>query len=110
MRSFTTQPSATTSHTSALLASQDSSWIIDFGASSYMFGTRDLFIRSIAIADRRHYLVSGEGVIHTSPQITLDRILYVVDFLVNLLSISVVIKALYCSVTFFSFHCIFQDL
>ena len=32
------------------------------------------------------------------------------DFLVNLLSISAITKVLNCFVTFFSFHCIFQDL
>ena len=32
------------------------------------------------------------------------------DFLVNLFSISAIVRQLYYSVTFFSYHCIFQDL
>ena len=36
---------ASTSGTRALLASRDSSWIIDSEASSYMWGARDLFTR-----------------------------------------------------------------
>ena len=44
-----------------------------------------------------------EGVIHAS-----HKDLYVLP--VNLLFISTITKVLYCSVTFFPFHCIFEDL
>ena len=43
-------------------------------------------------------------------QFKLEKVLYVPEFLVNLLSISAITKQLLCYVTFFPFHCIFQDL
>ena len=83
-----------------------------------MSGTHDLFtrlsqlsdIRSVFIADGCTCLVSGECVVKASSHITLDKVLYVIDFLVNLSSISAITKQLYCFVTFFPFHCTFQDL
>ena len=107
---------ASTSGISGLLAFRDSSWIIDSGASSHMTGSRDLYsrisqdIRSVSIADGRTCRVSGQGTIRATSQLTLDKALYVLEFPVNLLSISSITKHLNCFVTFFPFHCTFQDL
>ena len=67
-------------------------------------------ITSVMITDGHSYSVSGEGVVQASSHIRLDNVLYVLDFPVNLLSISVITTQLTCSVSFFPFHCIFQNL
>ena len=67
-------------------------------------------IRSIAIADGQTCPVSGEGVVEDSSQLSLKNVLFVPEFPVNLLSNSAITKQLRCCVTFFPFHCTFQDL
>jgi hypothetical protein len=47
---------------------------------------------------------------HLSPDIKLLSVLHVPRFPLNLLSISKIIKALNCSVSFYPSFCIFQDL
>ena len=44
------------------------------------------------------------------PSLELSQVLYVPNFSVNLLSINAITKALFCSVSFFPYHCTFQDL
>ena len=110
--------SASSSGTNAFHASRNPSWIIDSGASSHMSGTRSLFtqlsqlsdVRSVAIADGRSCSVSGEGVVQASSHLSFDKVLFVSKFPVNLLSISAITKQLNYCVTFFPFHCTFQDL
>ena len=66
--SAATATQATSSDTSALLASRQPSWIIDSSASSHMSGTNSLFtslshlfdIRSVAITDGQSCPVSDE--------------------------------------------------
>ena len=104
-----------TSGISGLFTFRDSSWIIDSGASSHMTGSRDLYSRisqlpSVSIADGKTCRVSRQDTIRATSQLTLDKVLYVIEFLVNLLSISSITKQLNCYVTFFLFHCTFQDL
>ena len=107
-----------TSSTSALLASSSPSWIIDSGASSHTTRTSSLLSAyhptpshsTVTIADGRPCLVQGRGSTHVTPSLSLHQILYVPRFPVNLLSISAITRALPCTVTFFPFHCIFQDL
>ena len=80
--------------------------------------TRDIFTRlssfsdisSMMITDGHLCSVSGKGVVQASSQIRLDNVLYVPDFLVNLLSISAITTQLMCSSVLFPFHCTFQDL
>ena len=105
-QSIVTASHAATSGTNALLASQNSDWIIDSVVSFHMYGTQN----SVSITDGRTCLVAGEGVIHTFSQIILEKIFFVPDFPINLLSISAITKQLLCYVTFFLFHCTFQDL
>lgn len=97
-------------HIGAYVAFKDSCWIIDSKASTHMLGHRDLFIdlsclsdaRSISVADGRLCSIAGEGVVHVSSYLPLDKVLYILDFSVNLLSISAITKTLFCSMTFFS--------
>ena len=80
-------------------------------------GARDLFtcllnlsnIHSVAITDGHPCSISDKGVVQVTSQITLDKVLFVPDFPVNLLSINAITKLL-CYATFFPFHCTFQDL
>ena len=64
----------------------------------------------VTIADGRPCPVQGRGTTRVTPSLSLHEILYVTGFPVNLLSISAITRALPCTVTFFPFHCIFQDL
>ena len=73
-----------------------------------MTGNRDLFSRlsqlfdgsSVSVANGGQCLVAGVGSINASSHLPLDKVLYVPDFHVNLLSISVITKTLICFVTF----------
>ena len=103
----------------ALLDSSTSSWIIDSRVSSHMSCTQKLFtrlsnlsrIKTVSIANGHHYCsVFGEGVIDASSHITIEKVLHVPDFLINLLSIGAITCQHYCSVTFSPYHCSFQDL
>jgi hypothetical protein len=93
-------------------------WIIDSGMSSHIAGDSSLLSRlsalptlsSVTLADGRSCRVTGEGTTSLTPNITLDRVLLVPEFPINLLSISKITKQLFCAVTFFPFHCVFQDL
>ena len=106
------------SETYALLASSSPSWIIDLGASSHMTGTSSLLSSyhptpshpPLTIADGRPCRVQGRGTNRVTPSLWLHQILYVPRFLVNLLSISAITRALPYIVTLFPFHCIFYDL
>ena len=76
-QSSTTMVSHATASTlgiSGLLASRDSSWIIDSGTSSHMTGSPGLYsrisqlldIRLLSIADARTCRVSGQGTIRAT--------------------------------------------
>ena len=80
-----------------------------------MIGTIGLYscisqLPEVSIADDRTCHVSGQCTICATSQLTLDKVLYVPEFLLNLLSISTITKQLLCYVTFFPFLCTFQDL
>lgn len=64
----------------------------------------------IAITDGQTCLVKGHDNIVIILSIPFTQVLYVSRFLANLLSISVITCALRCSITFYLFHCTFQDL
>ena len=116
--SLVSLPAPSTSGTSALLASSSPSWILDSGVSSHMTGTSSLISSyhptpshsPVTIADGRPCPVQGRCTTRVTPSLSLHRILYVPGFPINLLSISAITRALPCTVTFFPFHCIFQDL
>ena len=107
-----------TSSTSAHLASSSPPWIIDSGVFSHMTETSSLLLSYhptpshpfVTIAESRPCLVQGRATTRVTNSLSLCQILYVLGFLVNLLSISAITHALPCTVTFFPFHCIFQDL
>ena len=69
--------------------------ILDSGASSYMIDTKQEFVLlnlsrvhpSVKIVDGIHSPVLGNGVVQSTPSLTLTDILYVPRFPVSLLSI-----------------------
>ena len=100
---------------STLLASSTSIWIIDSCAFNHMSESDSLLSqvsklpkpKSVFIADGRSCYVRRKGSASPTPQLPLQDVLYVLYFLVNLISISALTEALLCSMTFFPHHCIF---
>ena len=109
--------SSAASGTPALLATP-STWVIDSGASAHMTGNPSILssfkplstMPPVTIADGRSCPVKGLGSTTPTSTLPLTQVLYVPGFPTNLLSISAITRALFCCVTFFPFHCIFQDL
>ena len=64
----------------------------------------------ISIADGHACPIVGHGEANPTSSLQLSQVLYVPNFLVNLLSISAITKALFCSISFFPYHHTFQDL
>ena len=60
--------------------------------------------------DGRACLVVGHGEANPTSSLQLSQVLYVPNFPINILSISAIIKTLFCSVSFFPYHCTFEDL
>ena len=109
---------STSSSGTALTASSPGNWIIDSGASAHMSGTSSLLYRLsnlptpqfVTIADGRACPVRGRGLATPTSSLPLSDVLYVPNFPVNLISISAITKTLFCSVSFYPYHCLFQDL
>ena len=64
-------------------------------------------ISPVNIVDDIASCVLGEGIVHATLLLTLNNVLYVLKFLVMLLSISQIIKNKNCIVTFFFTYCAF---
>ena len=100
------------------IASSQKPWILDSGASSHITGIKQNFdllnlsdkFPFINIADGIWSPVLGNRVVQVTPSLTLTDVLYVLKFLVSLLSISQFTKQNNCRITFFPSHCIYQDL
>ena len=105
------------STSTACLATQDP-WVIDSSATDHMTGTSGLLsdlehsssLPNVTLADGLATIVSGLGTANLSPNLSLSSVLYIPNFLFNLLSISKLTKHLNCVAIFLSTHCIFQDL
>ena len=101
----------------ACLAMQDP-WVIDSSATDQMTSTSGLLsdlehsssLPNVTLADSSATIISSLGTVNLSPNLSLSSILYIPDFLFNLLSISKLTKHLNCAAIFLSTHCIFQDL
>ena len=93
-------------------------WVIDSGASSHMTGLPTILtsyrpetsIPDVRIANGRSCPVLGSDQSRATSSLPLQNVLYIPGFPTNLLSISVITKALHCGVFFFPHHCVFQDL
>jgi transposase InsO family protein len=81
------------------------------GSSSSLFNYHPIDTpHSVTLANGSRSNVAGSGHTHLSPDIELLSVLHVPGFPFNLLSISKIIKALNCSISFYPSVCIFQDL
>jgi len=102
----------------AVLKGVLSSWIINTGASDHMTFNLDLFSTTtslhnpvfVTLPDATLKTVTTIGNIPISSSLTLHDVLYVPDFKYNLLSVGKFLTDNPCSTTFYSTHCIFQDL
>lgn len=98
--------------------SPSTQWVIDSGATDHMTGISTSFSsyalgsgqEKITVADGTRATVAGKGDIKLNNRLILKSALHVPALPINLLSVSSLTKRLNCSVTFFSDHCVFQDL
>ena len=119
-----TQPTATVAHpgkigkTSALsVITKNSSWIIDTGASEHMTkdpGNLNSLKPSsqsiICTANGSTSPITGAGSVILNKSLTLDTVLVVPSLEYNLLLVSQITSTLSCTVTFWPFFCVFQDI
>ncbi|KAH7845799.1 hypothetical protein Vadar_006185 [Vaccinium darrowii] len=93
-------------------------WVIDSGASDHMTGTPSILSgrqslgkpSRVTLADGSTTNVTGLGFVHVTSSLTLDSVLQVPRFPLNLMSVSKLTKSLNCLITFFPNGCVFQDL
>lgn len=92
-------------------------WIVDIGASDHVTGSIDT-LSTYGACDRNINISVGNGIVSLAigqgtaylSNLKLKSVLYVPKLKCNLLSISKVTKDMNCGVTFFPFHCEFQDM
>ena len=65
--------------------------------------------KKVHITDGSLANISGIGFVECTPM-NLTLVLHVPSFLINLLSVSSITKALNCTIEFFATHCIFEEL
>lgn len=95
----------------------DTTWIVDSGASDHMTGNKVLFSSltvpkqtiSVTIADGSKSTVKGIGVVKISENITLNQVFYIPNLHFNLLSVRKLNKDLNCFTVFNANSCFFQD-
>ncbi|KAL6311472.1 hypothetical protein AAG906_012053 [Vitis piasezkii] len=99
------------------LVSSSNKWIIDLSATNHMTGNHKTFstfrthsAHPVTIADGSTYEIKGSGTVKPTSSITLSSMLNLPNLAFNLISVSKLTKNLNCSVSFFSDHCVFQDL
>ena len=98
-----------------LLSSTCNSWIIDSGTNEHMTSSAtslsDYHLvdtpHNVTLANGSLSIVAGSSHTQLSSDIKLLSVLHVPDFPFNLLSISEIIKAFNCSVSFYHSLCIF---
>lgn len=66
----------------------------------------------VKIVDRSYSSIVGKGIVFITPTLPLSFVLHVPNFMLNLLSLSHIIKSLNCCVMFFFLpsHYVFQNL
>lgn len=97
-------------------SSNNSSWIVDSGASDHMTGNKSLFTSyspckcdmTVTIADGTQSKVLGIGIVRISQQLQLQDVLYVPQLQCNLLSVRRLNKDSKCLTIFNTSSCLFQ--
>ncbi|XP_075515853.1 uncharacterized protein LOC142550661 [Primulina tabacum] len=90
-------------------------WILDSGASDHVSKNRPGGNESVAkyptvqLPNGGYAQIKSVGTMNLCNDMSVDDVLYVPNFKVNLLSISKLTRALNCSVTFYPDFCVLQD-
>ncbi|XP_073302959.1 uncharacterized protein [Primulina huaijiensis] len=90
-------------------------WILDSGASDHVSKNRPSSNESAAkyptvqLPNGGHAQIKSVGTMKLCNDMSVDDVLYVPNFKVNLLSVSKLTRALNCSVTFYPDFCVLQD-
>ena len=116
----TANPSSATGNAGVGLSAStvhDTSWIIDSGATDHMTYNESLFENmtspskeKVITANGEATLVTGEGTIVLTPNLSLHKCLLVPALSNNLLSVSQITEELDCVVLMFSTFCLLQDI
>jgi len=91
-------------------------WIVDSGATDHIshspptHNILDVQCDSVGLPDGGQAKIKNIGSIKLSHELSLDKVLYVPKFRVNLLSVSKLTRALRCIVIFYPNFCIVQDM
>ena len=101
-----------------LVSSSSSEWVIDSETIDHMTGNSSQFstfqsqpsTSTITLADGSQSCVLGSGTIFPTPSIPLSSVLSLLDFSLDLVSVSKLTRAPKCCVSFFPDFCLFQDL
>ncbi|KAI5323875.1 hypothetical protein L3X38_032948 [Prunus dulcis] len=98
-------------------SSKNSAWIIDLGATDHMTFDPDQLINRksstpsvVSNANGTPSPVVGKGSLSLSTSLHLDFVLLVPSLDHNLLSVAQLTTTLGCIITFWSNHCVFQDI
>ena len=94
---------------STCLTHSSAPWILDTRASDHISGNKDIFssltipspLPTITLANGSQTIAKGIGSICPLPSLPLTSVLYVPNFLFNLISISKLTRDLHCVLTFF---------
>ena len=92
--------------------------LITEGLSAYMTGTPSTLSSltlttsypPVSIEDGRPCSIKWYGSTKPTVSLTLHNVLYILDFLVNLLSIRTIVYTIIYVAILYPFHCVFQDL
>eukprot|EP00262_Sarcandra_glabra_P019406 TRINITY_DN7301_c1_g4_i3.p1 TRINITY_DN7301_c1_g4~~TRINITY_DN7301_c1_g4_i3.p1 ORF type:complete len:144 (-),score=9.55 TRINITY_DN7301_c1_g4_i3:487-918(-) len=98
-------------------SSSQSPWIIDSGATDHMSGMSHLFSSMSSLCDSVHIRIADGSLVPAQGKgnvklgsLSLESTFLILKMPMNLMSVSKITNSLYCSVTFFPTHCVFQDL
>lgn len=97
---------------------QTKDWIIDSKATNHMTRASNIFTSytrclgkdKVCVADGSTVPIIGRGSVRCTKNLSLSLVLHVLNFSVNLLSVSSITKSLNCRGLFDPSHCTFQEL
>lgn len=100
------------------IGEQNGAWILDSGALEHITGRHD-FLQDlkkivgpcpITTPDSTTTHATKIGCVNPGNNFTLSDVHYLPNFMYNLISVGKLTKDLNCSITFFSSHCILQNI
>ena len=108
---------AQTGNAFACFSHSSGPWILDSGASDHLIGNKDIFssltftflLPMITVANESQTIAKGIGSACPLPSLPLTFVIYVLDSLFNLISISKLTRDLNCLITFTDHSVTLQD-